>query len=76
MRGVAKKQFGMLWDYCDELKISNPGTTVKIQTRLVGSEVRFERIYICFDACKRGYMEGCRPLVGLDGCHLKVNHKG
>ncbi|KAL5561156.1 hypothetical protein UlMin_030903 [Ulmus minor] len=76
LRGDAKEQFGILWDYCNELKRSNPGTTVKIQTRLVGSEVRFERIYICFDACKQGYMEGCRPLVGLDGCHLKGNHKG
>ena len=56
--------------------MSNPGTTIKIQTRLVGSEVRFERIYICFDACKRGFMECCGPLVGLDGYHLKGNHKG
>jgi hypothetical protein len=31
----------------------------------------FHRLYICFDACKRGFKEGCRPMIGLDGCFLK-----
>ena len=31
----------------------------------------FERIYVCLDACKRGFLAGCRPLIGIDGRHLK-----
>ena len=31
----------------------------------------FKRMYLYFEACKRGFREGCRPLVGMDGCHLK-----
>ena len=31
----------------------------------------FERMYVCLDACKRGFLAGCRPLIGIDGCHLK-----
>ena len=23
------------------------------------------------EACKRGFLVGCRPVVGIDGCHLK-----
>jgi hypothetical protein len=29
------------------------------------------RMYICFDACKKGFMAGCRKVVGLDGCFFK-----
>ena len=43
------------------------GSTVKIQT---ANDV-FERMYVCLDACKRGFLAGCRPLIGIDGCHLK-----
>ena len=31
----------------------------------------FERMYVCLDACKREFLAGCRPLIGIDGCHLK-----
>ena len=37
---------------------------------------QFERLYVCIDACKRGFLDGCRPVVGLDGCHLRRPHKG
>ena len=35
----------------------------------------FQRIY-CWVALKRGFIEGCRPLVDVDGCHLKGPHGG
>jgi hypothetical protein len=28
-------------------------------------------MYIYLDACKRGFMAGCRKVVGLDGCFFK-----
>ena len=28
------------------------------------------------DACKSGFLEGCRPLICLDGCHLKTKYGG
>ncbi|XP_070672413.1 uncharacterized protein [Malus domestica] len=31
----------------------------------------YRRIYICLGACKNGFKNGCRQLIGLDGCHLK-----
>ena len=43
------------------------GSTVKIQT----VNDMFKRMYVCLDACKRGFLVGCRPLIGIDGCHLK-----
>ena len=36
----------------------------------------FQRIYICLHACKEGFKAGCRPLIGLDGCHVKGPYPG
>ncbi|KAL0312256.1 UNVERIFIED_CONTAM: hypothetical protein Sradi_5624900 [Sesamum radiatum] len=76
--GKYKDQYTRLYDYCEELRVSNPGSTVVMKTEVdedSGVEM-FLRLYICLDACKRGYLEGCRPVIGLDGCHLKGPHKG
>ena len=31
----------------------------------------FERLYICLESYKMGFLVGCRPFIGLDACHLK-----
>jgi hypothetical protein len=31
----------------------------------------FQRIYVCLDALKKGFLAGCRRVVGLDGCFFK-----
>lgn len=36
----------------------------------------FERLYFCFDGCKKGFIKGCRPFIGVDGCHLKIKYDG
>ncbi|KAI5344527.1 hypothetical protein L3X38_012404 [Prunus dulcis] len=33
-------------------------------------------MYICWGACKEGFKAGCRPVIGLDGCHLKSPYEG
>jgi len=33
--------------------------------------MKFQRLYICLDACKKGFKYGCRTDVCLDACHLK-----
>ena len=36
----------------------------------------FERLYICLEGCKKGFMAGCRPIIGLDAYHLKTKPSG
>ncbi|KAK8613507.1 hypothetical protein V6N13_101266 [Hibiscus sabdariffa] len=36
----------------------------------------FFRIYVCFQALKQGWKDGCRPFIGVDGCWLKSAKKG
>ena len=33
-------------------------------------------MYVCLQACKEWFKVGCRPFIGLDGCHLKGPQKG
>lgn len=37
---------------------------------------RFERIYICLATTKNGFIKGCKPVIGLDACHIKGPHSG
>ncbi|MBA0770533.1 hypothetical protein Gotri_019158 [Gossypium trilobum] len=72
------QEFDMLWDYADELILKNPGNTIKMAVNRVRLESppHFKRLYVCFGALKRGRKEGCRPILGLDGCFLKGPFKG
>ena len=36
----------------------------------------FRRLYYCHVACKHGFVKGCRPIIGLGGCHLKGSFGG
>ncbi|XP_062007943.1 uncharacterized protein LOC133724968 [Rosa rugosa] len=69
-------QYNKLASYKKELLRSNPGSTVVIKTEMVGEVRRFHRMYVCLAACKKGWIEGCRPIIGLDGCHIKGHHPG
>lgn len=37
---------------------------------------RFESMTICFAAALQGFKDGCRPVIGLDACHLTGKHGG
>ena len=64
----------------------NFGSVVKVHTfnegdlaaemDLICGVPYFERLYICLEGCKKGFMAGCRPIIGLDACHLKTKSGG
>lgn len=37
------------------------------QNEMPNKPYRFQRIYVCFDACKEGFKIGCRKIFGVDG---------
>jgi hypothetical protein len=36
----------------------------------------FERFYVYFDGLKKGFLAGCRKIIGLDGCWFKGANNG
>ncbi|KAL0368060.1 UNVERIFIED_CONTAM: hypothetical protein Scaly_1024900 [Sesamum calycinum] len=50
IEGSREWQYARLWDYADEVRKTNHGSTV--------------------------FRAGCRPIIGIDGCHLKGPHGG
>ncbi|MBA0772449.1 hypothetical protein Gotri_007815, partial [Gossypium trilobum] len=73
LAGNFVEEFVMLWDYADELRLKNIGSTIKMIVNRVTSESppRFKRFYVCFEALKRGWKKGCIPILGLNDCFLK-----
>ncbi|CAL2264562.1 unnamed protein product [Prunus armeniaca] len=74
--GTYEKQYELLWDYATELRRTNMGSTVIIKCELEGERPRFQRIYISLAAVKQGFLQGCRPVIGFDACHIKGHHPG
>uniref|UniRef100_A0A7N2MR27 Uncharacterized protein n=1 Tax=Quercus lobata TaxID=97700 RepID=A0A7N2MR27_QUELO len=69
------------------LRRSNLGSTVLIKVHTfnegdlghlvaeMGLQIRvsyFERFYVCLAGSKREFLAGCKTIIGLDACHLKV----
>lgn len=74
--GTVEDQYNLLETYAAVLKKTNPDTSVWIDVDIEGEIRRFKRMYICFGALKKGWKEGRRPIIVLDGCHLKAMYKG
>lgn len=71
--GKHEDEFKKLYQYAKEVKKVMPTSTIKLMT--VPAEYgiegrRFKRLYVCLGPLKESFLEGCRPLIGLDGCHL------
>ncbi|XP_027102686.2 uncharacterized protein [Coffea arabica] len=79
IQGSAEAQYKKLWEYCAEIKKTHEGSTMEIMFtpfRGSGGNPIFMRLYCCLDPLKKGFKNGCRPIIGLDGCHLKGVYRG
>ncbi|KAL3734807.1 hypothetical protein ACJRO7_024047 [Eucalyptus globulus] len=74
--GNEEEQFWMLRSYCQALLDANSGSTCIIKIEQYQDQCKFKVVYICLDALRRGFVEGCRQFVGFDGCHLSSSYKG
>ena len=77
--GDHKKQYHRLSDYIETVKICNPGSRCIVTTVTPKSTnenphpgPRFHGLFFCLNAPREGFLNGCRPFIGLDGCFIKL----
>ncbi|XP_050233158.1 uncharacterized protein LOC126681655 [Mercurialis annua] len=79
LMGSYREEYGLLHDYAAVIKQTNPGTTcfaMSCSTDNLEGKPLFSMFYVCFEACKKGWMAGCRKIIGINGCFLKGICKG
>ncbi|XP_078438612.1 uncharacterized protein LOC144709082 [Wolffia australiana] len=78
LQGSLNEHYHMLPCYVAELRKVNMSSTFQLEVEhdIHHSLTRFKRLYICLESLVRGFPEGCRLVLGLDGCFLKTDLKG
>ena len=51
--------------------MTNLGSMAIIQSKASVQQPYFQRLFLYLDACRTSFLEGCRPIIGIDECHLK-----
>jgi hypothetical protein len=73
INGSEEAGYRALPQYCTDLEVTNPGSVISFCT--IPNDNRFHRIFISLAASIFGFSH-CRPLLGLDGCHIKTKYQG
>ncbi|XP_057428232.1 uncharacterized protein LOC130721454 [Lotus japonicus] len=74
VRGSFEEDYRLLPQYCDQLKRSNPGSIAMVNGN--PSDGCFQSLFISFQASIYGFLNACRPLIGLDSVPLKSKYLG
>lgn len=72
-------QYERLWEYENELIKVMSETIILLMTEdqeLADGRKKIKIFDICLGFLKKGFIKGCRSLLGLDGCHLKGPYDG
>ncbi|GFY90697.1 hypothetical protein Acr_07g0008940 [Actinidia rufa] len=74
MRGSFEEGYRLLPQYCEQVKRTNPGSIASVYGNLTDN--CFQRLFISFQASIYGFLNACRPLLGLDRTFLKSKYLG
>ena len=74
IHGIDFDSFNKLRWFCNAVKESNPGSVADVE--VCPEDGTFHRVFIAFSAYVAGFVRGCRPMIFLDGTHIKTKWKG
>ncbi|GJX37621.1 hypothetical protein Tco_0250924, partial [Tanacetum coccineum] len=76
--GGLVEQYSKLWQYTQAILDTNPGSTCELEIEVNDEDGKIycRRVYVCFHGVKHRCLEGCRKIIGLDGCFLTHTCKG
>ncbi|KAG8380766.1 hypothetical protein BUALT_Bualt06G0050200 [Buddleja alternifolia] len=70
--GEDGKQYEMLWDDCETVRVKNPGSLILLRMKEGAEPPVFDKMYFSLAAMKNGFLAGCKPVLQLDECFLKT----
>ena len=70
--GTHEEVYKAMPKYTVSLEETNPNSIIRLD---ITAENQFERVFICYGVCAIGFAH-CRPLLGLDGTHIKTRYQG
>lgn len=64
--------------YAEIIRQTNPGSLIKLacDRKSLTHQPNFKRLFFCLNSLRNGFLAGCRPFIGMDGCFLKGPFKG
>ncbi|CAM0945121.1 unnamed protein product [Alopecurus aequalis] len=75
--GDQEAQYTRLRDYLQAIIDTNPGSRCVVTYKEMFGDPkpnpRFHGLFICLIASKEGFLNGCRPFLGVDGCFIKLS---
>lgn len=74
LRGSFEEDYRLLPQYCDQIRRTNPGSIALVYGN--PADNCFERLFVSFQASIYGFLNACRPLIGLDRAPLKSKYLG
>uniref|UniRef100_A0A5B7ARR7 SWIM-type domain-containing protein n=1 Tax=Davidia involucrata TaxID=16924 RepID=A0A5B7ARR7_DAVIN len=74
LRGSFEEDYRLLPQYCDQIRRTNPGSIASVYVNPVDN--CFQRLFVSFQASIYGFLNACRPLLGLDKTVLKSKYLG
>ncbi|XP_074278541.1 uncharacterized protein LOC141602128 [Silene latifolia] len=74
LHGSMKEHYSKLGSYVAALKQGNPTSVFTLYTNpnITSNPTVFQRLFVCFDAFKQGWLLSCRKLLCADSCFLKT----
>ncbi|XP_020104675.1 uncharacterized protein LOC109721441 [Ananas comosus] len=72
--GSSEEGYCLLPSFCEQIKLSNPGSIAQVYT--TGSDHRFQKLFISFNASIHGFINSCLPIISLGAMELKSKYLG
>ncbi|KAH6798618.1 MuDR family transposase [Perilla frutescens var. frutescens] len=74
LRGSFEEDYRLLPQYCNQIRRTNPGSMASVCVNPIDNS--FQRLFISYQASIYGFLNACRPLIGLDRTVLKNKYLG
>lgn len=74
VRGSFEEDYRLLPQYCEQIRRTNPGSIAQVYGN--PDDNSFQRLFVSLHASIYGFLNACRPLLGLDRVPLKSKYLG